>query len=84
MSFVSKVILKRRIQLVNHDFYFHNWFCYHISFFGSLIFHGKKLSAFGFFLRLKYELKLRELNDPYLIFLVAMMKVTPKILLRPM
>jgi len=33
-------------------------------------------------LKLKQALKLKEQNDPYLIFLVAMLKVTPCVLLR--
>src|SRR3546814_2431241 len=48
-------------------------------FLGSLIFNGKKLKAFNNFLKIKQGLKLKEFFDPYIIFLVSMMKITPDI-----
>lgn len=62
-----------------YNFYWHTWFRYHTIFLGSLIFNGKKLKAFNNFLKIKQGLKLKELFDPYIIFLVSMMKVTPDI-----
>jgi len=74
--------LKKRELQLNHDFYYHRWFCYHSVFFGSLIFRSKKLRAFNFFLKLKLNLKLNSNLDPYLIFLIAMLKITPKVVLK--
>jgi ribosomal protein S7 len=45
-----------------------------------LIFNGNKLRAFNQVLCIKQGLKHREMNDPFLIFLVAMMKITPDIM----
>jgi small subunit ribosomal protein S7 len=81
MKILKFNLKKREIQL-NHDFYYHRWFCYHSVFFGSLIFCGKKLRAFNFFLQLKFSLKLNSDLDPYLIFLIAMLKITPKVILK--
>jgi ribosomal protein S7 len=47
-----------------------------------MIFCGKKIMAFKFIISLKQFLKLKEGFDPYLIFLVAMLQVTPNLLLR--
>lgn len=38
---------------------------YHHLFFHSLIFKGYKLWAFNFFISLKFELKKREMVDPF-------------------
>ena len=43
---------------------------------------GKKIFAFNRFLSIKEGLKLKENEDPYLIFLVSMMKVSPLIRLK--
>jgi ribosomal protein S7 len=43
---------------------------------------GKKIFAFNRFLLIKEGLKLKENEDPYLIFLVSMMKVSPLIKLK--
>jgi len=82
MNFLEFNLKKKELQL-NYDFYYHRWFCYHSIFFGSLIFQGKKLRAFNFFLKLKLSLKLNSDLDPYLVFLIAMLKITPKVILRP-
>jgi ribosomal protein S7 len=44
-----------------------------------LIFNGKKLKAYNNFLKIKQGLKFKEFFDPYIIFLVSMMKITPDI-----
>ena len=44
--------------------------------------NGKKIFAFNRFLLIKEGLKLKENEDPYLIFLVSMMKVSPLIKLK--
>lgn len=64
---------------VVHNFYKQLFFNYHKVFFGSLIFKGQKLGAFKSFLKIKQGLKLKEVFDPYVVFLVSMMKVTPDI-----
>jgi len=66
-----------------YDFYYHLWFSYHHVFFGSLIFRGKKILAFNNFLKIKFELKIREKYDPFLVFLVSMMRITPSLILKP-
>jgi len=53
-------------------------------FFGSLIFSGYKLSGFNRFLKIKQGLKLIDILDPYKLFLISMMKVTPNIYLLPL
>jgi hypothetical protein len=40
--------------------------------------------AFNNFLKIKQGLKLREKFDPFLIFLVSMMKITPNVILMPL
>ena len=53
-------------------------------FFGALISSGKKIKAFNKFIQIKYHLKQIETLDPYLIFLTALIRVTPSIYLRPL
>jgi hypothetical protein len=64
-------------------YYYNLWHLYHKNFFGNLIFRGRKLFAFKFFLFIKYQLKIREKHDPFLLFLISMLKLTPKIFLKP-
>lgn len=71
------------LKLVNLDYnrynyYYYLFFSYNVLFFRSLIFSGKKLRAFNLFLNLKYNLKLEESFDPFFIFLVSMMKLSPE------
>ena len=47
------------------DFYSYLAYRYHKLFFKSLIFRGRKLWAFKFFVQLKLELKKREIMDPF-------------------
>lgn len=61
----------------------HYYFCYHSVFFGRLIFRGKKAKAFNMFLKIKEGLKQKELIDPVLVFYVAMIRMTPHVLLFP-
>jgi len=49
-----------------------------------LIFSGKKLSAFKLFILIKQGLKRKEKCNPFKIFLVSMMMVTPNIFLLPL
>jgi len=48
-----------------------------------LVFSGAKLRAFKNFILIKQGLKMKEFSDPYLIFLISMMMVTPNIFLLP-
>lgn len=57
---------------------------YHLHFFRSLIQRGRKLWAFSFFMKLKYDLKFNEKLDPLLIFFLAMTNITPELLLFPL
>lgn len=75
---------KRRSFRFYMDLYSHLWFRYHNLLFGRLISKGKKILAFNKFIQLKKILKAKESLDPFLIFLVAMIKVTPVIFLRPL
>lgn len=59
------------------------WFSYHNIFFGSLIFRGKKAKAFNMFLKIKEQLKLKERFDPSMVFYVAMLRITPNVMLFP-
>jgi len=64
---------------------FFNYYLYRYNriFIGSLIKRGRKIWAFNFFLKFKYELKKLEKFDPNMIFLFALIKITPTILLCP-
>ena len=79
----SKLLQLRRKRKVWYNFYIQIWFKYHSLFFGSLIINGKKLTAFFQFLKIKQGLKLRESYDPYFLFLVALMRATPNLVLMP-
>lgn len=84
-------MLKKRAYMLDrnqkysnkYDYYPYIWYRYHRLFFHSLITRGRKLWAFDFFSSLKQELKLRENIDPFWIFLIALMKITPEVLLFP-
>ena len=65
-----------------YNYYIQLGFRYHNLFFCSLISKGKKLKAFQFFLLLKSSLKTRENNDPYNVFVIALMNITPQVFLR--
>lgn len=54
------------------------FFSYNSAFFKLLIGAGAKIRAFNLFVQLKYKLKVEEDFDPYIIFLVSMMKISPQ------
>jgi len=57
---------------------------YHYHFFQSLIYCGRKLWAFNFFINIKYGLKQIENIDPLIIFFVAIINISPEVLLFPL
>lgn len=59
-KFNKKITYSKR-----YEFHPYVWYRNHRLFFHSLIFRGRKLWAFNFFVQLKYELKVRENVDPY-------------------
>lgn len=65
------------------NYYDYLWFCYHSKFYGSLITHGRKATAFRFLSQVKSIWKSREFFDPSYLFLVAMLQITPKVLIVP-
>jgi ribosomal protein S7 len=78
-------IFKKNEKYSNrYDYYSYVWFRYHKLFFGSLIVRGRKLWAFNFFIKLHLELKKREQIEPYWVFLVGIMKITPELMLFPL
>jgi len=78
-----KNIIRYRFELKPwYDYYIQLGFRYHNLFFCSLVNDGKKLKAFNFFLSLKSSLKLKEFVDPYNIFLISFMNITPQVFLR--
>jgi small subunit ribosomal protein S7 len=83
MRYITKSLKKRQYRSLLDNYYWQLWFRYHSVFFGALIFSGAKLRAFNNFILIKQGLKLKELSDPYLTFLVSMMMVTPNIFLLP-
>jgi ribosomal protein S7 len=84
MREVTRLIRRRKYLKNNLDTYGNMWFNYHCLFFGRLISSGKKIKAFNKFINLKYYLKQHESIDPYLVFLTALIRVTPSIYLRPL
>ena len=59
-------------------------FKYHFHFFQSLISRGRKLWAFSFFVKVKYNLKKFEKIDPFVVFIGAVTNVAPEVLLFPL
>jgi hypothetical protein len=59
---------KKLIRKNNYNFFEYFFFRYHRIFFGSLIIKGRKLWAFNFLNKIKYELKQKEKIEPNLIF----------------
>jgi len=80
MSFVS--YKTSRIKTY-YNFFFYYLYRYHRIFFGSLIWRGRKLWAFNFFVKIKYNLKLKERLESNILFLFSLLKITPNILLFP-
>lgn len=83
---MSNIFILNKYDKYNHryDYNQYIWFRYNKLFFGSLIVRGRKLWAFNFFILLKLELKKREQLEPYWVFLVGIMKITPDFLLFPL
>lgn len=71
-------MLIKKINSLKHIFYYHLFFSYNYLLFRSLIFSGKKIRAFNYFINFKYNLKLSENFDPFLIFLTAMIRISPE------
>ena len=81
MSLHKKILVMRYKNFPWYNFYNQLWFNYHHLFFCSLIFRGRKIFAFNLLLRIKEGLKAKEKYDPFLVFLVAFMKITPAVIL---
>ena len=81
-----KHILIKKSTLYHKKFEYHSyvWFRYHKLFYGSLIQRGRKLWAFNFFNNVKYKLKILSKSDPFWVFLLSMMKITPVVFLVPL
>jgi ribosomal protein S7 len=83
MSIFIEFTKQKQLYKAGHNYWYHLWFLYHSVFFGSLIFRGRKLAAFKFLKFIKFDIKLKSLKkDPFLIFLCALVNVTPKVFLR--
>lgn len=54
---------------------------YQRAFFGSMIWRGRKIWAYNFMQKLKYQLKLKEKIEFHIVFIFAMLNITPHILL---
>lgn len=74
---------KNRIYSKRYEYNSYVWYRLHNLFFGSLIFKGKKLWAFNTLLNLKFELKKREIVDPFWLILISFMKIMPEVMLFP-
>lgn len=79
MCNMFRIELLKKERRVDHHYYWQMWFKYHTAFFGNLIFKGNKIKAFNNFLKIKQLLKRKEMSDPYYIFLISMMKITPEV-----
>lgn len=55
--------------------------CFSSLFLGSLMFKGNKLLALKFFSQIRKDLKEKDSFDPAFIFLVSLMRISPKLLL---
>lgn len=64
-----------------NDFLSFLFYKYQRVFFASIIWRGRKLWAYNFMLKLRYELKLRENIEFHLIFIFALLNITPNIIL---
>lgn len=82
MRHITKIKKKRFKERVGIDHFLQLWFNYHFLFFKSLISRGLKLRAFNFFLNIKKGLKFSEQFDPSFLFLIAMLKITPFLILK--
>jgi ribosomal protein S7 len=83
MRHISKWKKKRIEERLSFDQISQVYFNYFFLFFNSLIFRGLKLRAFTILRDIKSELKVKAGQEPSFIFLVAMLKITPSLILRP-
>jgi len=65
------------------NFFTYLFYRYHRIFFGSLIWRGRKLWAFKFFLEIKNQLKLKENVEPNYLFFLSLIKISPNVLVFP-
>jgi hypothetical protein len=82
MRKISKLKKKRVEERLTFDQISQLYFNYFFLFFNSLIFRGLKLRAFTLLIDIKTELKIKSSEDPCFLFLVAMLKITPSVMLR--
>jgi len=82
MRKINKLKRKKLNERPNIDHFLQLWFNYHFLFFKSLISRGLKLRAFNFFIKVKHGIKLQEKFDPAFLFLIAMLKITPLLILK--
>lgn len=80
-----KLVYTKKSTLYNekYDYYSYLWFRYHNIFVGSLIRRGRKLWTWNFSCDLNFKIKQMEGVDPFWLFLTAMVKITPSIILFP-
>lgn len=77
-----KGIVKQKRKFVykmEYDSFLYLYYYYHEYFWKTQLKKGFKLRAINFFYLIKFELKLKENNDPYIIFLIAMLNISPQI-----
>jgi len=80
---MKKIRNKKILLDLRAKSFFYIWHRYHFLFFQSLINCGKKLWAFNFIIKLKKELKKQEQIDPLLSLFLALINITPEVLLFP-
>jgi len=82
MRYISKIKKRKVNERVSFNSFLQLWFNYHFLFFKSLISRGLKLRAFNFLIKVKHGIKLQENFDPSFLFLIAMLKITPLLILK--
>lgn len=65
-----------------YNYSFYVWYNFHYSFFRTLIKRGLIIKAFNRFILIKEGLKQKEKEDPYIIFLTAMVKIAPSVFVK--
>lgn len=80
---MKEVLIHKYTKATNYRFNIDSFllYRYHKLFFCSLMKSGKKLKAFNLFNKLKFKLKLLENLPPLDVFLTAMFRITPCVLL---
>src|ERR1044072_2196243 len=82
LSRFQRTILTRYRRKRWHTGLSHLWYLYHKKMFGFLIARGLKLKAYNRFSKLLFMIKKKEKVEPRHIFLIACMRVTPKIIVK--